>query len=144
RLGKQLFAKAAQRRRLVHVIPRGQQLDSQVDLSGALDGLPQDARRAPVNIFKQAAMRVFESDQVISPVIRRAQRRAIAGALERRYSRAEQWAGQGRAVGINQAERTVTDGQQVLRRVKKPVTKACAALGKQAETLRQQTIIGRL
>ena len=77
---EQFVAEARERRRVVHVVPCGQQGDIKVDLGGALDGLREHARGTPLDVIEQSPVRGLESDQVITAIVRCAEYNTVAGA----------------------------------------------------------------
>src|SRR5437868_15237941 len=76
---KQFLAKARQRRAVVHVVPRRQEMDREIDFARGGDGLFQHALGAPIDPREQTSMRFFEADQIIAAVVGRSENDRVVG-----------------------------------------------------------------
>ena len=94
--------------------------------------------------MERLRVRVLESDQVVSSVVRAAENDTIAGSIQLRDSLGKRQGRHGWRVGINQADAAIAAGQDILRCEQKTFAEAIAALRNQHETIRQQIVEHRL
>ena len=113
-------------------------MNVEIDVAGALQRLLGDARGAPVDVFKHAAMRGFEPEQIITPVGRGAEHGAVARLRQRCRGLDQQRGRQSRAVGIEHHSRPVCPRKKLADRVEQAITEIRKPSADQADRTRQR------
>ena len=111
---QQFVAQTPQRGAIVHIIPCRQKLHFHADFLRSLQGLLQDALRAPIDLCEQAGVRSIHPNQIISAVVRGPEHDAVFRFGEPFDRDPIGGSRHGGAVGIDQAERVEPDFEEVL------------------------------
>src|SRR2546430_10001182 len=132
---QEFIAKSMKRRAIIHVKTARQFMNRDTDLGRALSCLLKNLLGAPVDSLEDLSVHSFQSDQIITTIVARAEDNPIPRQRKEFYSLGKILSRNGRTVRINQADGVEAALEQVL-------SSKIEALAETFATLWQQTEIG--
>src|SRR5216683_5030705 len=110
----QLLDQTPQRDDVVDIVPGLERHGVEPQFGSTVEGLPEHALGAPVDLLEEATVPMFQTDQIVPAILSGAEDEPVAGRRERMRRRDERACREGWAVGIDQTRRAVAGSEEIL------------------------------
>ena len=116
-------------------------MNFKIELTSTLNRLLQHALRAPIDFFKERAIKFFHTDKIIAAIIGGTEHHGLFRLRQDFCGARKRFARHGGAVGIDQAHGCKTELQNIFSRTHEPVAQSVAPLRNEIKLVRHNVVI---